>query len=168
MAGIPSTSGVGYRKKLLKAWATPSEVAATPDTSEAGFEYGAGMSRAGVHNKYLSNAEKDLALSTEKLRLTREKNDMDVALTMRYLDELRSQNNIASWLGLAGTAVSGMAAYSEEQKQNARDALTRQQIAEMQGVAGSMSTMYDDLLSGVAEYRRKAGLTGISRVAGGY
>lgn len=168
MAGIPATSGVGLQRKLLGSWAAGSEV--PQNTDEIAYEYGLGQGKASVTSKILKSDERVARASiTNKnaaLGLMKRRNDIDAALLHKTMSTLKSQNNIATLLGMAGVGLSSLSAYDQMKQQGTRDVATQNLIQANSDLASRLST-YDEMLAGAKKYRRNAGLGGTRRVVEG-
>lgn len=113
-SGLPTSTGSGVQRGILRAWSTPPEKRAIPDLEDLGYEYGKGKSKATATDMEIANKTIDNAIKAAQF-------DQTLAFARRNLDKMKSANAIASILGLGGIATTGLQAIGQQEAMAKRD-----------------------------------------------
>ncbi len=144
--GIPETTAFGLERGIRKAHRIPQEINATPSLEDLVYKYAAARSKEAVGEKELATT---IELANKKMSETARESNINFAMQRDALDRWKSDNNLATLLGLAGTAVHGLGGLAALKKQEQRDVKQQDILDTMKGTITSQK----DYLAG-AETRQ--------------
>lgn len=113
-SGLPTSTGAGMQRGVLRAWSTPPEKRAIPDLEDLGYEYGKGQSKSTATDMEIANRAMANAVQATQF-------DRSLSLARRNLDKMKSANTIASILGLGGIATTWLQAIGQQEAMDKRD-----------------------------------------------
>jgi hypothetical protein len=128
--GIPETTSFGLERGIRKARIIPKEINAAPQLEDLIYKYAAGQSKQALGEKETATT---IDLANKKLSETRRESIIDAGLQSNMLDTWKKQNNLASLLGLATTAITGLGGYVALKQQEKRDVTAQKTLDILKG-----------------------------------